>query len=149
MKPEASIRKTWCGAADAVAAGSPAGRSATTLIPTSSICTSRRVLRDLADLTRRRAFVLPLLARNLGRRHDHPGSLGYPAGPHDGAIDEQARAIGALDPARRRQVQIHPRVAEHATVAPLATSAGSHHLVDLNGLERGHQQSGKYRRPGA
>src|SRR5260370_40773718 len=111
MKPEPSIRKTWCGAADGAAdgGGASAGRSPTTGAANSSMGGSfRRAVR-----------------------------------PGNGAVDEQTRAIGALDAARRRQIEVNLGMAERTAAA----ITGRHHLVDLDGLERGNRQSGKCRRP--
>src|SRR4051812_18487191 len=99
MNPDASIRKTWRGAAEGAPAGTAAGCSARRAPVTSSILASRG---DLADLTRRRSFAQPLLAGLVRRRHCTPSLLGAPAGLRDRPVDEPARAIWALDPARRR-----------------------------------------------
>src|SRR6266700_1519703 len=102
MKPEPSIRKTWCGAADGARAAVSTGRSATTAWAMSSMHGSSCI----SDLARRRAFARALLARPVRRRHGDTGLGRDPARPQDGAVDEQARAIGALDAARRREAQI-------------------------------------------
>src|SRR6266851_2081701 len=121
MKPEPSIRKTRCGAADTT--GAVVGRSATTAWATSSMRGSSRI----SYLARRRAFARTLLARPVRRRRDS-------AGPKNGAVDEEARAIGALHPAFRREAQIDLGVAERL----VAAIAGRDHLVDLDRLERSH-----------
>src|SRR5712691_8407778 len=111
MKPDPSIRKTWCGAADGAAdgGGTSAGRSLTTGAASSSMGGSfRRAVR-----------------------------------PGNGAVDEQARAIGAFDAARRREIEVDLGMAERAAAA----IASGHHLGDLDGLERSHRQSGKCCRP--
>src|SRR3954452_3304 len=122
MNPDASIRKTWRGAADCGLSARTAG-SASAAAATSFIA----ILRGGADLTRRRAFALALTAGTMRRLRHDADLLGAPAGLRHRPVDIAARAVRTLAPACGPKVQIHPGMPERTAPAV----AGRHHLADL------------------
>src|SRR5579872_401018 len=127
MKPEPSTRKTCRGAADAGAAAARASATSASFIKRASCG---------AGLPWRRLLAWPLGAGAVRARHH---DARYQARRGGGVpIDEHPRTIWAFDLACGSQVQVHARVAERAAAA----ITGRDHLVDLDGFERCHVQSG-------
>src|SRR5213078_4836419 len=87
-----------------------------------------------AGLARRRAFRRALLASLVRRRRRDTDFGQYP--PRHLRVDEQARAVGALDPAVRRQVQIDARMPHRSAPA----IAGRDCVIGFDRLE-GHAVS--------
>src|SRR3954462_12482459 len=129
MNPDPSIKRTWRGAADCGASGA-AGRSASAAADTSFIAVSR----SGTDLARRRALALTLTPRLVRRLRYDADLLRHPAGLPHRPVDEPTRAVRALYPTRRRQIQIDARMPER----PAPAVAGRDHFADLDRLERGH-----------
>src|SRR5665213_351794 len=136
MNPEPSTRETWRGARGAPSRPS-AGRGSPELSAALAPGGARSFTRVASGwrLARRRPVFV-------GRRVGAVRAGGCDTGIPDlarlrmrhGPVDEEARAIGALGAAGRRQVEIDARVAERAAAA----AARGDHLVDLDGFEQGH-----------
>src|SRR4051794_1561207 len=109
MNPEPSISRTWRGAADGASA--VAGRSAR-VVETSFIAVSRAASHGCADLARRRAFAFALAAGSMRRLRNDTNLPGDPAGRCHRPVDIAARAVRALDPAKRRQIEVHAGMPE-------------------------------------
>src|SRR5690242_18412734 len=92
------------------------------------------VSRSGADLAWRRALALALAAGTVRRLRHDANLSGDPASLRHRPIYIVARAVWTLDPAKRRQIEVHAGMAE----GPAAAIAGRHHFADLDLLERGH-----------
>src|SRR5689334_16252007 len=109
MKPEPSIRYTWCGAAEGACA-TGVGRGSET--SGSAMSSTGFLLSDVA------LFRYPLRAARRGAC-GRPGRRGRCAGGGwlHRAVDKETGAIGAFDLPVVSEVEKHPGMAERATAA--------------------------------